>query len=95
VYAAASSRDSESVTARAEILEVAKGLATRSRDGTFTVQQIVDELRRSRSKYAESTIRTHVVSSMCANAPINHGTVYNDFVRVERGTYRLAGRSEL
>ena len=50
----------------------------------------MDVLREMRdSTYSESTIRTHVTSRMCANAPDNHGTTYDDLVRVGRGLYRL------
>lgn len=79
------------VTARDEILEVARALAARSADRTFTVEQVVTEMRRRCSSYQESTIRTHVVSRMCCNAPDHLAVVYHDFSRIERGTYRIAG----
>src|SRR5258708_1679252 len=41
----------------------------RTEDGTLTPQDVVDELRRRGSNYEPSTIRTHIVSRMCANAP--------------------------
>jgi len=44
---------------------------------------------RSGSRYKESTIRTHVTSRMCRNAPKYHATKYDDFERVDYGTYRL------
>jgi hypothetical protein len=43
------------------------------------------------SEFKESTIRTHVVSRMCANAPENHAVVYADLERVRPGYYRLLG----
>ena len=42
------------------------------------------------SGYAESTIRTHVTSRMCGNAPDNHAVTYDDLVRIDAGRYRLA-----
>lgn len=77
------------VTARDEILEAARTLANRSADKTFSVHEIVDQLRRQGSRYAENTVRTHVVSRMCVNAPDHHATVFADLERVGAGRYRL------
>ena len=52
--------------------------------------EVLDELRRRQSRYAESTIRTHIVSRMCANAPDNHATTTSDLIRVAHGLYRAA-----
>ena len=54
--------------------EAARKLAERSPDGSFALAEIVAELHRSGSRYAESTIRTHVTSRMCADSPDHHGT---------------------
>jgi hypothetical protein len=51
---------------------------------------VISELRRRRSVYEESTIRTHVTSKMCRNAPDHQDTAYNDLEQVGRGRYRLA-----
>lgn len=75
-------------TCREEILDVASFLLNGARD-SFTPIEVVDEMRRRGSRYAESTIRTHVTSLMCINAPINHPTTYPDFERVDRGQYRF------
>ncbi len=58
----------------------------------FTPDEMVRALRQAGSAYEESTIRTHVVSRMCANSPDNHGTTYADLERVGRGRYRLRVR---
>jgi hypothetical protein len=79
------------MTARDEVLAAARSLAARSEDGTFSLANVISELRRRRSMYEESTIRTHVTSTMCSNAPDHHGTDYDDLERVDRGRYRLAG----
>jgi hypothetical protein len=50
---------------------------------------IIAEPRRGGSRYAESTIRTHVTSRMSADAPDHHGTTYDDFERLGGGRYRL------
>lgn len=77
------------MTARDEVLLAAKKLAAWSIDGKFTIGQVVETVRASGSGYRESTIRTHVISRMCANAPEHHTTRYADLVRVDRGIYRL------
>ena len=77
------------MTCRDEILAVASPLAKRSKSGEFLLDEIIESMQRNGTKYAESTIRTHVTSRMCANSPDNHGVTYDDLVRVDRGTYRL------
>lgn len=76
------------MTARTEILAALSSIESRSADDTFTAQDVVDELRRRGSSYAESTIRTHVTSRMCANAADHHARVYDDLGRVSDGRYR-------
>jgi hypothetical protein len=76
-------------TARAEILATARSLAGQSADGSFTLAQILASMKRSGTLYAESTIRTHVTSRMCADAPDHHATPYDDFQRLSGGRYRL------
>jgi GGDEF domain-containing protein len=75
------------VTCRDEILAVLPSVT--ASDGTFTAEQIVAAMRAHGSRYADSTIRTHVTSRMCADAPDHHARVYDDLVRVDRGLYRL------
>jgi hypothetical protein len=76
-------------TARDEILATVQKLAGQSSDGTFTLMQVLTEMRRAGSRYAESTIRTHVTSRMCADAPIHHARTYDDLERLGNGRYRL------
>ena len=52
--------------------------------------EIVDHMARQGTRYRESTIRTHVTSRLCVDAPDHHAVRYPDLVRVERGRYRLA-----
>lgn len=80
---------SPSANAREQVLAAARLLAARSPDGTFTVAEVVEEVRRSDGRLADSTVRTHVVSRMCVNAPDHHATVFPDLERVDRGRYRL------
>ena len=77
------------MTCRDEILTAARILSGASPRGEFALEEIINHMRRSGSRYKESTIRTHVVSRMCANAPDNHAVTYSDLERTDRGTYVL------
>jgi hypothetical protein len=44
------------------------------------------------TKYSVSTIRTHITSRLCLNAPAHHAVRYPDLERTARGTYRLTTR---
>jgi hypothetical protein len=46
---------------------------------------VIDELLRTGTRYKPSTIRTHIVSRMCANAPDHHASTYDDPERVADG----------
>lgn len=76
------------MTARQEILAALPRLRARLSRDDFTPGEVIQELRRAGSVYANSTIRTHVVSRMCVNAPDNHAVTYNDLERVGPGRYR-------
>lgn len=75
-------------TCRDDILAALDRLEQRSGRREFTVAEIVQEALAFGSHYQPSTLRTHIVSRMCATAPDHHGTVYHDLLRVGRGHYR-------
>ena len=75
-------------TAREQILAAIERI-TSGPGATFTESDVLDELNASGTELAESTVRTHITSRMCANAPDHHGTRYDDLERVDRGVYRL------
>lgn len=75
-------------TCRDAILEAFGRLERRHGRQTFDLAEIVTETLAVDASFAESTIRTHVSSRMCADAPDNHGTVYADLERVDLGRYR-------
>lgn len=79
----------KSMTARDEILAAIPALCARTGQDTFTVQDVVDELERRGSGFKASTIRTHIVSRMCANAPKHHARTYDDLERLAHGRYRI------
>lgn len=76
------------MTCRDEILACVAMLEKRTADGTFSPDEVVSLMRQRGSQYPDTTIRTHVTSRLCANAPVNHGTVHPDLERIERGRYR-------
>ena len=75
-------------TCRDAVLDALVRLERRHGRNTFALADIVTETLAGDPTYAESTVRTHVTSRMCADAPDNHGTVYADLERVGRGQYR-------
>lgn len=77
----------ESKTCRNEILISMKALEARLGREVFRLDEIVNEVL-AIGHHRESTIRTHVISRMCAQSPKNHGIVYADLDRVGRGLYR-------
>jgi hypothetical protein len=75
-------------TCRDAVVEAMRNLMRRLGQRDLKLNDIVNEAM-AISDYRESTIRTHVVSRMCANAPDNHAVVYADLERVRPGYYRL------
>ncbi len=79
-----------SETRRDSVLAAMHRLAARSSRDHFGLREIVAEVQRHTEQFAESTIRTHITSRMCTNAPDNHAVKYHDLERTERGVYRLS-----
>ena len=77
------------MTCREEILSFVHRLVSRKGQNIFSLKEVVDGMRASGTQYKESTIRTHITSRMCANAPDHHAVTYKDFQRVGKGIYRL------
>jgi len=78
----------ERSTCRLEILEVFRSLEQRRGREIFSLTEILAEMKSRGTSYPESTIRTHVCSHMCVDAPDNAAVTYPDLERVERGRYR-------
>ena len=75
-------------TCRQEILDAMVRLE-RCHDRTaFSPSEIVAEVALKGIGHAESTVRTHIVSAMCTNAPPNHAVRYDDLERIAPGLYR-------
>jgi hypothetical protein len=78
-------------TCRDEILAALPAIVRASPDGTFSANDVIRALDRQGTRYAQSTIRTHVVSRMSADAPDHHARTWDDLERVSHGRYRLRG----
>jgi hypothetical protein len=75
-------------TCREAVLEAVRAVVGEKDHNEFTTQEIVDRLQSTGTSFAESTIRTHVTSRCCRNAPKNHAVKYADFERIKPGIYR-------
>ena len=76
------------MTCRDEMLAAFDRLERRHRRSDFEMAEVVREVKSAGTRYAESTIRTHVGSRLCSNAPSNHAVTYDDLERTDRGWYR-------
>ena len=71
-----------------EVLAAFERLERKTGNRDFALKEIVHEVLSSGTRLKESTVRTHVVSVMCRDAPVNHALVFDDLERVDRGVYR-------
>ena len=74
-----------------EVLEAANAIINKKGGNEFTPNEIIIYLKEQGTAYKESTIRTHIVSRCCKNAPEHHGTRYQYFERISQGLYKLIG----
>ena len=68
-----------------QVLAVAQRICAHRKDGTFKPADIVASL----PKLNAQSVRTHVVSRCCVNAPSNHASRWPYFERTGRGSYRI------
>ena len=73
----------------AQVLEAARALA--DDDWTFRIREIAKALPHLNA----ATVRTHVASRCCVNAPANHQSRYRYFRALRRGVYRIEPRFRL
>lgn len=71
-----------------EILEAVLRIAAARADWSFTPHEIVRALPHLNA----GTVRTHVTSRCCTNAPKNHPHKWDYFKRLRRGLYQLTPR---
>jgi len=77
------------MTCRDEILECVQQIIRNTGKNEFTIEDVLGWMKNNGTTYKESTIRTHITSRMCKNAPQNHQVKYADFERIDHGIYRL------
>jgi predicted RNase H-like HicB family nuclease len=68
-----------------EVLRAARRLCRERRGWTFTPGEVV----RALPDLNESSVRTHIVSRCCVDAPKNHPHKWNYFRRLRRGVYEI------
>ena len=68
-----------------EVLRAARRLCGERRGWTFTPEEVV----RALPDLNASSVRTHIVSRCCVNAPKNHPHKWDYFHRVRRGVYEI------
>ena len=76
------------VAAHQEILDAARRVCRERKTKTFTPDDIV----RALPHLNPGTIRTHVTSRCCVNAPKNHPHTWDYFTRVARGRYEIVAK---
>jgi predicted RNase H-like HicB family nuclease len=76
------------VATHVEILEAVRRITASRADWSFTPDEIV----RALPHLNPGTVRTHITSRCCINAPKNHPHKWDYFERVSRGRYRLVPR---
>jgi len=81
------------MTCRDEVLKAARLIITQKGVNEFSIKDILDEMERNQTRYEESTIKTHISSRMCADAPQHHAVKYEDFERIGNGVYRIRNLS--
>src|SRR5437763_5910374 len=67
------------------VLTAANKIAALRKDWSFRLDEVLREL----PELNESTVRTHVVSRCCVNAPKNHIHRWPYFRRIGRGLYQV------
>ncbi|MDO8793069.1 MAG: type II toxin-antitoxin system HicB family antitoxin [Vicinamibacterales bacterium] len=68
-----------------EVLAAARRLGSERGDWTFTPDEVV----RALPHLNPGTVRTHVTSRCCENAPTNHPHKWGYFRRIARGRYKV------
>jgi predicted RNase H-like HicB family nuclease len=68
-----------------QVLEIANQVASERSNWTFGVDEVV----RALPHLNQSSVRTHVVSRCCVNAPKNHPHKWDYFRRLSRGRYQV------
>lgn len=79
------------MTCREEILMAVKEIIKAKEENSFRVNEVLEWMQQRGTTFSERTIRTHITSRCCSNAPDHHGKCYKDFSRIQTGIYRYIG----
>ena len=74
-----------------EVLEAAISIIKTKGVNEFTPSEVIQYLKKQNTTYKESSIRTHIISRCCINAPLNHAKGYKYFKRIGHGLYKVIG----
>lgn len=77
------------MTCRDEILTTVQQIIRAKGINEFTILEVVHHMMNNGTQFKESTIRTHISSRLCSNAPDNHAITYEDFERIGDSIYKL------
>jgi hypothetical protein len=75
-------------TLREDVLRAFERLERRHGRTTFDLVDVIAEVLREHPDRVEVSVRTHIVSVMCKDAPVHHSNHTNELERVGRGRYR-------
>lgn len=75
-------------TVREDVLEAFQALERKTGRLDFRPQEIVEEVLRRSPERKAASVRTHVTSVMCADAPVHHDNHTDELSRVAPGIYR-------
>ena len=75
-------------TCREAVLAAFGRLENRHHRKEFELTEIVNEVFAVTNEFKDLTIRTHITSRMCIQAPTNHATKFDDLDRIDVGKYR-------
>jgi addiction module HigA family antidote len=69
----------------------AQAVIARKGINEFSIPEVLGEMKSqgTLNRYRVSTVRTHITSRCCANAPDNHAVTYNYFRRIRHGVYEV------
>jgi hypothetical protein len=76
-------------TCREELLLETRSIVKAKGINRFTILEAIENMKRKNTTYKESTIRTHITSKCCRNAPKHHAVTYNDYEALGNGEYKV------
>lgn len=72
-----------------EVLDAAKIIVKLKGRNEFSPIEVIKHLIKQSTSYSINTIRTHICSRCCINAPKHHEVKWHYFKRLRRGVYSV------